>query len=196
MTVETPVSSLNVVRHNDDYDPEKRREYYLRTRELKGRDPAQQNPENRSKSSGSSTPPPAPKQTPKAIPLPTQKRVDNLKGSLAVLKEKLQSLLDKAKKDQEKKKEKSEGTSEKSEGSSKKSNSSEGSKRELSEDQKVKARKRSKDWYEENKELVGDTDVTEKSDIDDQVAVIRKRITETKNELQSIIDNARSKLNG
>lgn len=187
-----------ILQHNDDYDPVARREYYLRTRELKGR----QSGGSETISGGigkaastiakGSTSQPTVSSPPKVnvAAQVTEQRVNELKGRMEKLKAKLNELLKEAEEKEAKKAEKaekkeSEGTSEKKESSEKQTS-----------EEKRKARERSKDWYEENKELKGESEKKEKKpDLETQIKEVRQKIEETRVKLEEAIASARAKVN-
>jgi hypothetical protein len=144
------------------YDPQKRREYYLRTRELKGRSPAVSPPLSPSRNGGvvgpSKSAPSSPKKALAKVPAKidpgaakreaNQAKVDALKKRLETLRKVLKDLVDKAQvraglptdAEQAAKKE----AAAKAVGSKKAA-------KPLTAKQKADARKRSAEWYAKNK---------------------------------------------
>lgn len=160
------------------YDPQKAREYYLRTRELKGR-----------KSGSKETPigrrPAAPskqKSHPKAsnLRLVAESRQASLEVRLNNLRDVLAKLLEKAKEGID--------TETKSDPATKKTSDSKSSKQEpLTGAAKAKAAKASKDYYEKNKEPSAKDDEKLKERIEE----VRQKILKIREELKAAIEKAR-----
>lgn len=152
-----------ILAHAGEYDPRKRREYYLRTRQLKGRPTGTATPTNNPAWAGPSSNAARLKQA-------RAKRVADLKARL----ERLEAVLDALMKEVKAKREgSSKGTSPTKSSSS---TSSGGSDRKLTAKQKREAAERSRKYREENKEPKSET----AEQIEAKIAEVRKKIAEMK----------------
>ena len=174
---------INELMHFTDYDPEARHLAYLKTRQLKGRKPAAAAPTkvpNRNTGVVGPTKKPAPKKpAPKPAPKPAnsastraanQAKVDALKARLEKLRTVLKDLVDKA--------QVRAGLPTAAEQASKTSTAAKAAPtkkpaKELTAKQKADARKRSAEWYAENK---------------------TKKVSEVAKGLQSQIDDVNAKI--
>jgi hypothetical protein len=174
---------INELMHFTDYDPQARHLAYLRTRQLKGRQPAAAAPvkvPNRNTGVVGPTKKPAPRKTvPNPAPKPTdstatraanQAKVDALKTRLEKLRAVLKDLVDKA--------QVRSGLPTAAEQASKASAATKAAPakkpaKELTAKQKADARKRSAEWYAKNK---------------------TKKVSEVTKDLQSQIDDTNAKI--
>jgi len=166
------------------YDPAKRREYYLRTRELKGRQPGAQtlvpNRNGGVVGPSKSAPPASKKAAPKKAPpkkdsaaakrSANQAKVDALKARLEKLRKVLKDLVDKAQVRAGLPTDAEQASKQKAD--SKKEPAKKPAK-ELTAKQKADARKRSAEWYAKNK---------------------TKKVSEITKDLQSQIDDVNAKI--
>lgn len=170
--------------HTGPYDPQKRREYYLKNRQLIGRSKSEF--QESSKSIGSAKgPAPKKKKTAAQRNKETAKNLEALKTRLQALRSILQDLVAEAKKrgihtDKANDKKKDE---------TKKQDSS-NSKEKLSAKQKSDARKRSKDYYDKHK---GSPEEQIKQ-IKDQVKTIQEKIADLRAKMKDSPSNSKSKI--
>ena len=178
-----------VLEHAKVYDPVKARDYYLRTRKLKGRnagrsdqaikrklgiDPSSEVEDTRSlKKRRADVKPPSAKARAERV----HAEVEALKGRLVKLQAALKQLVANAE---------SKGSSEKkSDTTTKESSDKSEPKEKLSATEKKKAAERSKDWRKENP--------TKPEPKEKSVEELRAQIAEIKKKLQAAVEEARSK---
>lgn len=163
-----------------EYDPNKRREYYLKTRELKGRTPG-----SGESSGGGSSSSSAPAAKPKApskeeAALITKKKIEQMKARLKKLRETIKNLVAEAKKWS--------GTPVKPDAKTAKG----APEVKLTAKQKADAAKRSKENYEKNKKTTGSDEV---KDLQAQIDKAVERIKKLKKDLDSSTKSQKPKAN-
>jgi len=193
----TPLSDLSELSHADDYDPVKRREYYLKNRQLKGRQPsANDNNEITKRPSNES---PAQEKKPASNEDEERKaraeklrneasaRVKELQQKLKRLKQVLKELVDQAKKlsgDDE--------TNEEEEALKKAEKAAEDAKP-LTAKEKREAADRAKKAYQEQKKKGPVTQDQKTQQLQSQIKSAEKRIAAARGKLEAIVEDARRK---
>jgi chromosome segregation ATPase len=177
------------------YDPVKAREYYLRTRKLKGRTKSAivtTAPRTRVSEKPTSKPSASrkPKKTSEQKRKEAQVKVDALKGRLAKLKALLAKLVAEAKgrSGVEPKKD----TTNKTESPKEKAtrNATAKDRKPLTTEQKAEARKRSKEYYQENKTAQKDESTSK------EIAQVQAQIKEVRSQLKKALENAKKDSKG
>lgn len=174
------------------YDATKAREYYLRTRELKGRKPAQSAPAvvrmpGKKKPISVARSAPAkvsPPKSSKQLREESRKRIDSLNKKLVRLKGVLTKLLADSKSGKK--------TTEAKGGKAKASG---GSDRKLTSAQKNEQAKRSKDFYDKNKKKLAPKkdDKPTAKDVEKQIAETRAKIKQVQTQLKAAIAKQRAR---
>jgi uncharacterized protein YceH (UPF0502 family) len=169
-----------LLKHADvPYDPAKRREYYLKTRELKGRQPGRGSPTasktgNRARSQGDLTKRRAASEQRREE---VKARIEKLKAHIAELKVVLKKVLAEAKA-------RGGGTPQPAKKTAAKSDSKSSDKKPLTAKQKSDAAKRSKEAYDKEQKKSGNQN-QELASLTNQLNSLKKRISKA-------IENARS----
>lgn len=173
------------------YDPAKARDYYLRTRKLKGRQPAASKSSS-SRSSAKAQPLKTSNKKMKKVSVPSKAmqsnaalRVTSIKKKLAKLKSLLAKLIQKAKNSDKGSTDKSKKDSGESSAKSRKESS------DLTTTQKNEKAKKARDDYEKVDKKPGDSESRNK-DIDAQIKDVRAQIAKIQKELKAATAKARS----